>query len=90
MLIISFVQLVMAGLGNRIRLVCKKQVFTTNLKGFKILWMGEYILYRDNIIKALLKAIGGEEYDEKHVHDIFMTMKIDSFGAGVEKPVAVG
>ena len=55
------------------------------MKGFKTLWMGEYILYRDNIIKALLKAIGGEEYDEKHVHAIFMSMKIDSFGAGVEK-----
>ena len=47
--------------------------------------LGEYILYRDNIIKALLKAVGGEEYDEKYVHDIFMPMKTDSFGEDMEK-----
>jgi len=47
--------------------------------------LGEYILYRDNIIKALLKAIGSEEYDEKYVHDIFMPMKTDSFGEDSEK-----
>lgn len=41
--------------------------------------LGEYILYRDNIIKALLRATENEEYKEKYIHDIFMPMKSESF-----------
>ena len=40
--------------------------------------LGEYILYRDNIIKALQKSLNQPSYNEKYVHDIFMPMKTDS------------
>lgn len=47
--------------------------------------LGEYILYRDNIIKALLKSISDASYDEKYIHDIFMPMKTDAFAYNDEK-----
>ena len=40
--------------------------------------LGEYILYRDNITKALEKAVVELSYDEKYIHDIFMPMKTQS------------
>lgn len=40
--------------------------------------LGEYILYRDNITKALSKAVEELSYDEKYIHDIFMPMKTQS------------
>lgn len=47
--------------------------------------LGEYILYRDNIIKALSKSVADDSYNEKYIHDIFMPMKTDAFGYSDEK-----
>ena len=37
--------------------------------------LGEYILYRESIIKALEEAISDTEKKEKFIHDIFMPMR---------------
>jgi hypothetical protein len=42
--------------------------------------LGEYILYRDSIIKALNDAVEDKEQKEKFIHNIFMPMKTSSFG----------
>ena len=47
--------------------------------------LGEYILYRNSIIKALECAISDESKKEKFIHDIFMPMHTSSFSSNEEK-----
>lgn len=47
--------------------------------------MGEYILYRDSIIKALDSAILDPSKKEKFIHDIFMPMRTSTFSADENK-----
>ncbi len=47
--------------------------------------LGEYILYRDSIIKALENAIADPTQKEKFIHDIFMPMRTTSFSSDEDK-----
>lgn len=47
--------------------------------------LGEYILYRDSIIKALDEAITNVSKKEKFIHDIFMPMRTTTFSFNEEK-----
>lgn len=47
--------------------------------------LGEYILYRDSIIKALDDAIIDVTKKEKFIHDIFMPMRTTTFSSNQEK-----
>lgn len=47
--------------------------------------LGEYILYRDSIIKALNSAILDPSKKEKFIHDIFMPMRTNTFSTDENK-----
>lgn len=47
----------------------------TELSEVAVAELGEYILYRENIIKALNDSIMDEEKKEKFIHDIFMPQR---------------
>lgn len=47
--------------------------------------LGEYIFYRESIIKALDMAINENKENEKFYHDIFMPMKTSSFNEDENK-----
>lgn len=57
------------------------ETFTTAVKDISMIAaaeLGEYILYRNNIITALKKSLNDEMLKESFFHDIFMTMKTSS------------
>lgn len=47
--------------------------------------LGEYILYRENIIKALESAISDVSKKEEFIHNIFMPMQTSSFASDEDK-----
>ena len=47
--------------------------------------LGEYILYRENIIRALSLSLDNDAYIEKYIHDIFMPMKTEAFDYDSDK-----
>lgn len=47
--------------------------------------LGEYILYRNSIIKALESAILDQSRKEKFIHEIFMPMRTTTFSADQDK-----
>lgn len=47
--------------------------------------LGEYVLYRENIIRALQHALGDSSYDEAYIHNIFMPMQTQLEAGDAEK-----